>query len=123
MGQRAQPVDQIGTGGQLLGRPRDDRVRRIVADAVTRLDQFALGVAAHQHETIAQAEQPVEHCDRLRAGRDVASDDDALGAGDVGFARTASTAGSTPWVSDSTATRLDHQLSLPRQRTGASAVR
>ena len=68
-------------------------------------DQLPVGVAAHPGDAIAQTGQPVEHGGRLRPGGDVAGEHDpGRPPARPAPASTASSAGSTPWISDSTAT-------------------
>lgn len=65
--------------------PWRDRVGDRRGVAAGQVDQFAVRVAAHPHDAVAEVDQAVEHLDGLRAGRDVAGEDQAVGGCDVGL--------------------------------------
>ena len=79
-GRRVEPGDLVGP--QLRRRPRRDRIRDGGLAAVAQGDQFSVGVAAHPHGPVAERGQRVERLDRLRAGREVAGEHDAVGRPD-----------------------------------------
>ena len=93
-------------GRELRGRPGVDRVGLFVRRelAAGERHQVAVGVAAHEHDVVQRGE-PVEDLRGLRPGGVVAADHDPVGRPDrQAAASTASSTGSTPWISARTAT-------------------
>ncbi len=81
--ERGQEVDLVGAeGGRRVG---GDRVGDLVAFASAVLDRFAVRVARAPQDAVGLSTQQVYCFGRLRARRDVAGEDDAVGGGHLRF--------------------------------------
>ena len=76
-----QPLQQRDVRrAELGGRPGRDRVVEVQVDATGQRHQLPVGVAAHHHGALAEAEHPVQHLPGLRAGGVVTGEDDQVGS-------------------------------------------